>query len=211
MGLRTIQVIGAAYSETGNVSVNCQFDGVTVFNDVVSTIATAIPTVRAIGVLFSFTVEDTLNNTLVSSSFTASGGDLIVTGLYADNTNNANLVAFSNVDNNLPGMIKKNITLDGTLLDAVEQEHDWHYIARDTEVLAIDWQLPQLRFDLPGSTALDQRVNAGLFVTGKSYTIRTTGDTNYTEVGSANSAVGTQFVATGAGVGTGVAWQSDKS
>jgi len=46
---------------------------------------------------------------------------------------------------------------------------------------------------------------AGAFVTGQAYEIVTAGNTNYTLIGSTNSTVGTYFVATGAGVGTGTA------
>ena len=47
--------------------------------------------------------------------------------------------------------------------------------------------------------------NAGSFVTGRTYVIKTQGDTVWTTIGAANNFVGTRFVATGAGTGTGVA------
>ena len=46
---------------------------------------------------------------------------------------------------------------------------------------------------------------AGTFVTGVTYTIQTTGTTDFTACGAANSNVGTVFTATGAGSGTGTA------
>ena len=46
---------------------------------------------------------------------------------------------------------------------------------------------------------------AGAFVVGQAYEIVTAGNTNYTLIGSTNSTVGTYFVATGVGTGTGTA------
>lgn len=50
-------------------------------------------------------------------------------------------------------------------------------------------------------------INAGSFVIGKEYTIETTGTTNFTLIGAANSTPGTEFVATGVGTGDGTAKQ----
>ena len=48
-------------------------------------------------------------------------------------------------------------------------------------------------------------VGAGYFVVGGTYTISSTGNTSFTAIGAANNNVGTTFVATGAGSGTGAA------
>jgi hypothetical protein len=48
-------------------------------------------------------------------------------------------------------------------------------------------------------------IDAGDFVIGRSYTISTVGTTNWTAIGAAASTVGTSFVATGVGSGTGKA------
>ena len=48
-------------------------------------------------------------------------------------------------------------------------------------------------------------INAGSFVVGKEYTIKTVGNTSFTSVGAASDTVGVVFTATGAGSGTGVA------
>jgi hypothetical protein len=48
-------------------------------------------------------------------------------------------------------------------------------------------------------------VVAGSFVTGSTYTIVSVGSTDFTLIGAANNTVGTTFVATGAGTGTGTA------
>jgi len=50
------------------------------------------------------------------------------------------------------------------------------------------------------------QVNAGSFVVGKQYVISNAGTTNFTAIGAANNNVGTYFVATGTGSGTGTAW-----
>jgi hypothetical protein len=61
----------------------------------------------------------------------------------------------------------------------------------------------------PGATldGLDAayNINAGSFVVGKSYTIRTVGSTSFTGIGAVANTVGVLFTATGAGSGTGVA------
>ena len=50
-------------------------------------------------------------------------------------------------------------------------------------------------------------VNSGSFIPGKTYTITSTGTTDFTQIGAANNNLGTQFIATGSGTGTGVATQ----
>ena len=52
-------------------------------------------------------------------------------------------------------------------------------------------------------------VTAGSFVVGETYTISSVGTTDFTLVGSADNNVGTSFVATGVGVGTGTVTRSD--
>jgi len=56
-----------------------------------------------------------------------------------------------------------------------------------------------------GRHAASAATDAGSFVTGATYVIATAGNTDFTEVGAADSVVGTEFVATGAGAGTGTA------
>ena len=48
-------------------------------------------------------------------------------------------------------------------------------------------------------------VNAGSFVTGTLYTIKTVGTTDFTLIGAANNNIGTQFTASGPGTGSGTA------
>lgn len=56
------------------------------------------------------------------------------------------------------------------------------------------------------SGAADGVTDAGAFVTGRKYQIKTVGNTDFTAVGSGNNNVGTIFTATGAGSGTGDAY-----
>lgn len=60
---------------------------------------------------------------------------------------------------------------------------------------------------IPNSTVLIRAIstNAGNFVIGNSYKIEYVGTTDFTLIGAANNNVGTIFVATGAGTGTGFA------
>jgi hypothetical protein len=51
-------------------------------------------------------------------------------------------------------------------------------------------------------------VSAGAFVVGNTYMIATVGSTNFTAIGALNNVVGTVFIATGAGSGTGNAYSS---
>lgn len=48
-------------------------------------------------------------------------------------------------------------------------------------------------------------ISAGSFVVGSTYTIKTVGSTNFTTIGASTNTVGTTFVATGVGSGSGVA------
>jgi len=50
-------------------------------------------------------------------------------------------------------------------------------------------------------------VTAGSFVSGNWYQIVSTGDTDFTLIGAADSTVGTQFLSTGVGSGTGTAYE----
>jgi hypothetical protein len=51
-----------------------------------------------------------------------------------------------------------------------------------------------------------QTVNAGSFVVGRTYTIKTVGTTSFTSVGASSNTIGVRFTATGTGSGTGDAY-----
>lgn len=57
--------------------------------------------------------------------------------------------------------------------------------------------------EVSASTVSSTPVAAGNFVTGRSYKIATVGTTSFTAIGASSNAVGTVFVASGAGTGTG--------
>ncbi len=57
--------------------------------------------------------------------------------------------------------------------------------------------------DLTTTTTVTEQ--AGLFVVGETYTIVSSGNTDFTGIGAADSNVGTSFIATGVGSGTGIA------
>ncbi len=54
-------------------------------------------------------------------------------------------------------------------------------------------------------TQVGNTITAGAFVVGKRYVILTVGTTNFTLIGAASNTIGVEFVATGAGAGTGTA------
>ena len=61
------------------------------------------------------------------------------------------------------------------------------------------------QFSLGNKLKWGDLTNAGSFVVGKSYSIVSVGNTSFTAVGAANNAIGTVFIATGVGTGTGTA------
>jgi hypothetical protein len=63
----------------------------------------------------------------------------------------------------------------------------------------------QTIFDLSGTFTTGGDVTAGNFITNETYKIQTTGDTDFTLIGAADSNPGTVFTATGPGTGTGTA------
>ena len=84
MGLRTIQVLGKAYSETGDVSINAVVNGTTVFNGTVPTVNSPASTHSVLypydTVLFQFDVSDTMYSIVVPSTFVVTNGTAFVAG-----------------------------------------------------------------------------------------------------------------------------------
>lgn len=68
-----------------------------------------------------------------------------------------------------------------------------------------DWQGIKKEFNVTSQQIVPDVISAGAFVIGFSYIIVTTGTTDYTLIGAANSLPGTIFTATGAGTGDGTA------
>jgi hypothetical protein len=55
------------------------------------------------------------------------------------------------------------------------------------------------------ATGLAETVNAGSFIIGRTYIISSTGSTTWTSIGAVDNLLGTKFIATGVGTGSGVA------
>ena len=83
---------------------------------------------------------------------------------------------------------------------------DGQLIQADTEPVI----LTDAKFYYTVSTSLTT-VNAGSFVIGDWYQIKTTGDTNFVSIGADSTTVGVAFVATGIGSGTGTAYSLSKT
>jgi hypothetical protein len=57
-------------------------------------------------------------------------------------------------------------------------------------------------------SSLTTTYTAGQIQIGKTYTIASVGNTNFTNIGASNSVVGTKFIATGVGIGTGTVYMN---
>jgi len=84
----------------------------------------------------------------------------------------------------------------------------WFYVSNESINNTIDKYVIYNYLDNAWSygTFETVQINAGSFVVGKQYVISNAGTTNFTAIGAANNNVGTYFVATGVGSGTGTAW-----
>lgn len=193
--MRTIQVLGKAYSETGQaVSVSCNIAGMgEVFNGTVPTVDASPETHNGeMEVLFSFDVDETLSNTVIASDITATNGAVFVAFIAANKLNPVNFSEFVTLIRATPDL-KQDVRLDGVLLDPVEPEDGWHYEIPDGSTLSIDWQLRELPYGVPGRPV----VGAGKLIAGVEYEITVSGTTDWISVGAPNNNVGTVFTATG--------------
>jgi len=84
----------------------------------------------------------------------------------------------------------------------------WFYVSNESINNSIDKYVIYNYLDNAWSygTFETVQVNAGSFIVGKQYVISSAGTTNFTAIGAANNNVGTYFIATGTGSGTGTAW-----
>ena len=201
--MRTIQVLGQAYSTTGTVSIVCNVSGIgEVFNGTVPTVNTAPPAQNtAYGVLFQFDVDNTISNTILGSTITASNGTAYIAGLQANQLNPADFTQYINMFRFAPDL-KNNVRLDGVLLDTVEPDDGWHYEIPDGSTLSIDWKFKKLPRGVPGNP----EIPISQLVAGTQYTITspaTSYSTDWTTVGAPDSNLNTVFTATGpAPIGT---------
>jgi len=198
MGLRTIQVLGLAYSESGDVSITASFNGELVHDGVVPTVASAPVVGGEVVALIEFDVDDTLIADGVPSSFEINGGTVMIAGLAANKMLPSNLAQFIEFWESEPGL-KTNIKIDSVLIDAVEPSPGYHYEVNDGATIEVDFNFPVPLGNVPGHI----RVAADSCVPGTRYVISRPGDTDFTAMGSANSLQGTEFTCTIAGSGTG--------
>jgi len=207
MGLRTLQIMGQAYSDSGDVSVTAIFDGVTVHNGVVPTSNAQTPGQNvARDVMVQFDVQDTLYNKTVASSFAVTGGDLFIAGIKGNNSDLADISAFNYLWQSAGQTPSKvNIKIDGVLVDITEA-YGWHYLVPNGSTMTIDWVLPEAQGEVAGHVSIPVTT----CVVGKEYKVRSPGTTDFTAMGSANNTPNTIFVCTAAGTGTGTARPTGK-
>jgi len=84
----------------------------------------------------------------------------------------------------------------------------WFYVSNESINNSIDKYVIYNYVDNAWSygTFETVQVTAGNFVVGQQYVIATQGTTNFTQAGAANNNIGTYFIATTTGSGTGTAW-----
>ena len=192
MGVRTIRLLGEGYAPAGQAQLKATVDGTVVYNGPVPTI-NADPDTHTdeMEPLFSFDVPDTHYGVIVPSSFEAITGTIYVAGLEANNVDPTDLAAFRPLWQPSPFM-KKNIRIDGVLIDAVEPVDGWHYRVDEGSVLEIDWDIPELRYELPGHP----RLRPWEMVVGQVYRIHKAGITDFTTLGAPDNNPDTIFTCT---------------
>ena len=192
--MRTIQVLGKAYAVSGSVNVVCNVAGMgEVYNGPVTTTQGAVPPQNLEHeVLFSFDVPEEIQNTVVASDITVTGGTAYIVTIAVNKVIPGDLTAFETLFRETVGL-KGDVRLDGVLLDAIEPDDGWHYEVPAGSTLSIDWHLNPLRAGVPGNP----EVGISKLTVGQEYEITTKGDADWTLVGAADSNVGTRFTATG--------------
>lgn len=153
MATRTFKIYGAAYDENNTVSLSITFNSVLVFDGVVPTIASTVPDPSIISEeLASFEIDETWWPAgAVPCEITVTGGTAIIAAIGSNKWRLYDPAAhFKFSTPTSSPRIKKNITLDGMLLDVEEAEDGWHYLIPDGSTLALDWNLPPIKPAMPG-------------------------------------------------------------
>ena len=116
-----------------------------------------------------------------------------------------------------PGLAKANTALSAITAPAAltGPAATTFYIADNTTTSATTYRVPMLATNAAGATvvgvilsvvtAVAASTTAGSFVVGRAYYITAIGTTDFTTVGASANVVGTKFLATAAGAGTGTA------
>ena len=149
---------------------------------------------------FLFTNPDLANGVIASAS--AIIGDVVLTGTLDASTTSATVTGVGTS------------FLTSLVINSAIKINDVVYkvltVASDTVItintpISITTGTLLYKTGVVKSVALGNRVTATAFVPGNTYTIISTGTTNFTLIGATASTPGTVFTATGVGVGTGVA------
>lgn len=206
MAVRTIQVLGKAYAPSGDVTLVCNIAGLgEVFNGIVPTTVSTDPVGdhnidQAFEPLFTFDVDVHMINTVIASDITCTGGTAFIACIAANKLNPADWSQFVTLFRHAPDL-KRDVRLDGVLLDAIEPDDGFHYEIPDGSTLSIDWNILNLPRFVPGRLHhFASELQAGI-----EYKIVEAGDTNWIAIGAADNNVNTVFTAAGAGTGTGKA------
>lgn len=199
MGLRTVQILGKAYSMSGQVSVTCSYSGVQVYSGTVPT-AASNPPVQNIdyGPMLSFDVPTTLLNRVVTSSITVTNGTFYLADISVNKVVATDWALFQPQFRDLttPGAqpLKQNVKLDGVLIDTAEPMDGWHYEIPNGSTLTLNWNLSIV----PRFSAGNVWQHPTELLAGVQYTITKPGNTDWTLLGASASIPGTVFTATGA-------------
>jgi len=188
MATRTVQLLGAAFSETGDVSIAVTMDTgagpVEVFNGVVPTTAGVMPeqtTASDKVVLASYEMDDLIQFTSLPVTITPSNGDISVMTFAWNNYNPLNLTEF--VPSTVQGQ-KSNPSIDGVPFVhgalTVTEIGSLHYNVTDASVFACDMLVGGLHPDIVGS----KTINQSAIVTGTSYVIAQAGNADWAALGA---------------------------
>lgn len=194
--MRTIQILGKAYSESGSVNMTCTIDGVQQFNGPVPTVNSALPDQNLDHeVLFTVDVDENLVDQMIASDITVSNGTAYIVCIAANQLNPLDQGQFITLFRPAADL-KNDVRLDGVLLDAIEPDDGWHYEVPDGSTLSIDWKIATPPQGNPGNP----EVGITALVAGQEYKITspaTVVGTDWTTVGASSSAKNTIFTATG--------------
>jgi len=153
MGTRTVQFLGKAYAESGDVSIVATLNGTEVHNGVVPTTAGTPPEKNPATnyeVLFQFDVDDTVQDTTLPCTVDVTGGTLILIA-YATNKFDPN-----DLDRFVPNTEanKSDIVIDSVPFTPTREPGEdgaWHLQVEDGSHVELNWILRPLNPGTPGA------------------------------------------------------------
>lgn len=135
-----------------------------------------------------------------------------------DNPDSTGASGFNDVDGHGISFVEETASSGGSALSKyITRKIELNEPADTLRIIVLANNPPQAGINLyyKVQTSLDQNfdalpwvgleITAGNFIIGQTYTIVNVGTTNFTSIGSASNTIGTSFVATGVGAGTGTA------